>query len=70
MEVPIEYHSGNKPEEPGMYIVVNKLTDADGYEHLIHALRSFNDDKWSCENLGVSNIVAWAGPFPQFKEKK
>lgn len=60
--------SEGKPLLPGMYIVVYKLSNGVDITD-VHALRYFKDDKWSCENLDVSNIVAYAGPIEQYKEE-
>jgi hypothetical protein len=58
------------PLLPGMYIVVYKLAGAGGKPHKVHALRYYENGKWSLEGkLDTSTMVAYAGPIEQYKEE-
>ena len=58
------------PLLPGMYIVVYKLTnDGEHYEN-VHALRYYENGKWSLEGkLDTYTMAAYAGPIEQYKEE-
>lgn len=60
--------SEGMPSSSGMYITVYKLTDDGEYCHIVHALRHFEDGKWCPDNIDSSNIIAYAGPYEQYKK--
>jgi hypothetical protein len=59
----------NKPETPGMYIIVLEMFDGSGKAQTVHQLWGRNEDGWVDEdNVDLSSMVAYAGPLNKYKE--